>query len=166
LIGIAFVVSLFALGLAGCKGGRSEPVQAMDTKAAEFQANMKKFIEEARSLTRAMEKLPDRATYKKGTEAVKDAFSRISDPPAGNEALANCYVVARQISVDFEEGSTYLELIDDFRGLNSKEDADKTTKLFRELESQQKAHLNELEAALGEGRVAKIYDKDVIKVKK
>jgi hypothetical protein len=143
-----------------------EPVQPKDTKAAEFQAGVKKFIEEARSLTRAMELLPDRASYKKRIDSIEEVYSRIPEPPPGNEALGMCYKAARQITVNFKGGDLYLKFIDDFLRLGSKEGADKSVKQFRELGSKQKADLDELESALKEGRVPKVELSDVIKGKK
>jgi hypothetical protein len=161
-ISIAVAASFFTLALTGCKPGTDPsgtasnrsgetpserkhvsqpkavqpapaPEQPKDTKVVGFQSGIKKFIEEARSLTRTMELLADRASYKKRIDSVEETYSRIPDPPAGNEPLAMCYKAARQITVNFKVGDLYLKFIDDFLRLNSKEGADKSVKQFREL---------------------------------
>lgn len=187
-ISIAVAASFFALSLAGCKpagdGGGVPPsrsgeapsnferertleqVKPKDAKVAEFQAGVKKFIEEARSLTRAMELLPDRASYMKRIESLQEAYSRIPDPPAANETLSMTYKAARQITVNFKVGDLYRKLIDDYLRLNSEEGAEKSVKQFREFGNRQRADLEELEAAINEGRVPKIELSDVTKGKK
>jgi hypothetical protein len=171
-ISIAVAASFFALSLAGCKpGGKAtsdsererssqptavqrtpEQVQPRDAKVAEFQAGMKKFIEEARSVTRTMDLSPDRASYNKRVESVQEAYSRIPDPPPGNESLAMCYKAARQITVNFKKGDLFLKI-------NSVEG-------FRATRNGQRADVDELERAVNEARIPKIELSDVIKREK
>lgn len=141
----------------------SQQVQPKDAKLTEFQAEMNKFIDEARSFARSMELLPDRDAYKKRIASLEEVYSRIPDSPPGNEALAMCYKAARQITVNFKGGDLYLKFIDDFLRLNSKEGADKSVMQFRELGTKQRADLDELEAAVTAGRVPRIELSDVIR---
>jgi hypothetical protein len=76
-----------------------------------------------------------------------------------------CYKSARQIAVNVTVGELYLKLIDDFLRLDSKEGADKSVMQFRELGERQRADLDELEAAVNEGRIPKIDLSDVTKGK-
>jgi hypothetical protein len=141
----------------------SEQPPPADPKFVEFQAGMKRFIDEATSLTRAMELLPDRALYRSRTAGVQDAYSRIPDPPGRDEKLAMCHKAARQITVDFEVGDLQLHLINEFLRLGSTANAEKSAQQFRELASSQKAKLRELEAAVNERRVPRIELSDVIR---
>jgi len=130
-----------------------------------FRTHFKKFIDEARSLTRTMDLLPDRAAYKNRVNSVEEAYSRIPDPPSGNEALAMCCKSARQISANFQVGDVYLGYTNDFLHLGSRDGADKSLKHFHDLGKQQRVDLDELEAAVKDGRVPKIELSDVIKGK-
>jgi hypothetical protein len=142
------------------------PTQPKDAKVVAFQAGIERFVEEARSVVRAMDLIPDVAAYKRRVEAVEEAYSRIPDPPAGNTALDICHKAARQITVDFGVGSLQLEFVNDFLRLGSKEHAESSIQSFRKLASQQKARLAELEAAVTEIRAPKIELSKVIKGQK
>lgn len=140
-----------------------EPAEPVNPRIAEFREAMKKFIEEARSLSRTMDLVPEQASYNRRIESVQDAYSRIPDPPADNEPFALCYKAARQITTNFELGTMYLEIVARYLRINSQEGADENVKNFRDLGKRQKIDLDELEAAVNDGRVPKVELSDAVK---
>lgn len=140
-----------------------DAAKPVDPRIAEFRDGMKKFIEEARSLARTMDLVPEQSSYNRRIESVQDVYSRIPDPPAGSEPFAMCHKAARQITTNFELGTMYLEIVSRYLRINSQEGADENVKNFRDLGKRQKTALDELEAAVNEGRVPKVELSDAVK---
>jgi hypothetical protein len=57
----------------------------------------------------------------------------------------------------------YLEIVSRYLRINSQEGADENVKNFRDLGKRQKTALDELEAAVNEGRVPKVELSDAVK---
>lgn len=116
-----------------------------EQRIAEYQASMKKFIEEARSLTRAMDLLPDLGAYKKRIEALEDLYSRIPDLTG---TYANHRKAAREIAVDFSVGELWLSLMRDHLRIGDKIKAESCAKNFRALAKEQRVKIDAIERAM------------------
>jgi hypothetical protein len=124
---------------------------------------MKKFIEEAKSLTRAMELLPDRASYKKRIDSLEDVYSRIPEPPP---IYKSHHKAARQIAADFGVGELHLMLKDDALRADNEAGAKQSIRELRDLGAKLRADIDELERAMKDERIPKIKISDVISGKK
>ena len=103
-----------------------------------------------------MELLPARPVYKKRVDAVQELYSRIPDPPAGNEPLDECRSLAKCIALGFEDASEWLIIIARATKPAEKGSAADVAYGFLRQGGKLKAALNELEAATAGGRVPKI----------
>lgn len=84
-----------------------QPAPMIDSKVKAFRDGMAKFIEEARSLTRAMELGPRLETYRGRVEKLQEAYSRVPEPP---ESHREVHKAAKSITERFEDGIDHLRI--------------------------------------------------------
>lgn len=163
---------LVCIAFAGCNQPNStitiQPsvsTKTVDPKYQAYKTGVLKFIEEARSVNKAAELLPDHMTFGKRRSQLEEVYTRVPDCPQNNELAASYQSSCKEMLLSMYLNQQLLELLTKFSGTMKPEETRKAHDQLQYHVGIVKLRLDELETAVSSDNKPKEIPIDVARMK-